>query len=80
MSKIVIEDFSGTICDPKWRDTPLTKDEAESVLVDKCCPICESNLLLPLLRPPKPDWLVHCNHCGSEMLIAVLLNQEAWKA
>lgn len=79
MSKIVIEDFSGTICDPKWRSEPHNQHEAEMALIGKHCIVCGSPMLLPIIRPPIDQWKVHCNHCATEMPIAVLINRKAWK-
>lgn len=65
--------------DPKWRGYPRNKHEAEMAIIGKYCIVCGSPMLIPVVRPPIPDWKVHCNHCGTEMLIAVLLNRKAWK-
>lgn len=43
----------------------------------KPCIVCGSKLVLPVLR--LGPWLVHCNHCGSEIPIAVMLNRQAWR-
>lgn len=77
--KIVIEDFSGTICDPKWRNAPQDKHEADMAVIGKHCIVCGSQSLLPIIRPPIPVWKVHCNHCATEMPIVVILNRKAWK-
>ena len=75
----------------KWNDVPMTKEEAEAALKRQpCCLACGSQMLLPLVRPPidtvrrfsAPSvhvWRAHCNHCGSEVPIAVMLNNEAWR-
>lgn len=65
--------------DPKWRNVPTTKRQAERAVEGKLCLVCGSPLLLPIIRPPIDVWKVHCNHCGTEMPIAVLLNRKAWK-
>lgn len=64
----------------KWRDMPKNKDEADMALLGKRCLVCGSSLLLATNRPPIDIWKVHCNHCATEMPIAVLLNREAWKS
>jgi hypothetical protein len=74
----VQEDFSGTICDPKWRNAPEDIKQAEAAIVGLQCPMCYSPLLLPIIRPPIPVWKVHCNHCATEIPIVVLLNRVAW--
>jgi len=64
----------------KWNNVPTTKEEAESALKRQpCCLACGSQMLIPLVRPPIKAWSVHCNHCGSEIPIAVMLNNEAWR-
>lgn len=68
-----------TTTDPKWNGSPETSDEAAEAIKGKLCIICGSNLLLELIRRPRPDWIAHCNHCGSEVMIAVMLNRVAWK-
>lgn len=79
MTKIIIEDFSGTTCDPKWRMSPEDKQEAEFLIAGRKCLVCGSPLLLPIIRPPINVWKVHCNHCATEMPIVVLINRKAWK-
>jgi len=64
----------------KWDDVPTTKEEAEAALKRQpFCLACGSQMLIPLVRPPIDAWRVHCNHCGSEIPIAVMLNNEAWR-
>lgn len=66
----------------KWDGTPTTLAEAWSVLARphcSACLACGSDMLVPIVRPPIDAYRVHCNHCGSEIPIAVMLNQEAWK-
>ncbi len=65
--------------DPKWRNAPTNELQARRALIGKRCIVCGSPLLLAIIRSPIPDWKVHCNNCATEMLIAVLLNREAWK-
>src|SRR5665647_461212 len=55
-AKIVQEDFSGTICDPKWRNAPQNIGQAEAAIVGLQCPLCYSPLLLPTIRPPVNVW------------------------
>lgn len=62
----------------KWLNAPKSKSAADQAIKSKWCPICSSKLLLALVRPPLVDWRVHCNHCGMEVAIAVLINREAW--
>ena len=64
---------------PKWNGTPTDKHEAEMALIGKHCIVCGAPMLLALIRPPRPEWLAHCNHCGTEMLIVVLLNRRVWR-
>ncbi len=64
----------------KWLDTPTIIEDAERALQRHPeCVACGSTLLLPLLRPPIDAYRVHCNHCGSEIPMAVMLNREAWR-
>lgn len=64
----------------KWKGNPKDFDQAKTALIGKCCIVCGSPLILAIIRPPIPEWKMHCNHCGTEMNIAVLLNRKAWKA
>lgn len=64
---------------PKWRGNPKDKHEADMAVIGKHCIVCGYPVLIPIVRSPVPDWKYHCNHCGAEMLIAVLLNRKAWK-
>lgn len=73
------EDEHEDLRDPKWMCLPDVKSEADKVLLGKRCPACNSPYLLPLKRLPVPDWKAHCNSCGSEFLIAVILNRDAWQ-
>lgn len=77
-AKIVQEDFSGSIADPKWRNAPQDIKQAEAAIVGLQCPMCYSTLLLPIIRPPANVWKVHCNHCATEIPIVVLINRVAW--
>jgi len=63
----------------KWANNPNSAHEADIAIQGKRCIVCNSPLLIPFLRPPRPDFIIHCNHCGSEILAAVMLNREAWK-
>lgn len=68
-----------SITDAKWDNSPRNLLEANKAIHGKECPVCGCPLLLlAITRKPFPDWRVHCDHCGSEMLIAVLINREAW--
>jgi hypothetical protein len=66
----------------KWDDTPVTLEQAKAVLARPACSAClacGSKLVLPISRPPIDAYRAHCNHCGSEIPIAVMLNREAWQ-
>ena len=63
----------------KWKGAPKSHLEAGVALTDRKCPMCRSDMLLSIIRPPSETWRAHCNHCGSEFPIAVILNREAWR-
>jgi len=65
--------------DPKWKNAPKNKDEAKQIAFGKHCLTCGSDMLVYFIRPPIDVWKVHCNHCATEMPIAVLINRQAWK-
>ncbi len=62
-----------------WIGSPKTFHQAKMAVIGKYCIVCGCPALLAILRPPIPNWLVHCNHCSTEMPIAVLLNRKALK-
>ncbi len=64
--------------DCKWIGSSKTWSQAKMAVIGKHCIACGSPALLAMLRIDT-DWLVHCNHCSTEMPIAVLLNRKAWK-
>ena len=66
----------------KFSRTPKTQLEARLALQrHPCCKcvVCGSRLVLAVLRPPCPHWMIHCNNCGSELPFHVALNREAWR-
>lgn len=66
----------------KWDNTPLTLAQAKVVLERSdcsACLACGSRMILPIYRPPIEAYLAHCNHCGSEIPLAVMLNRSAWQ-
>jgi hypothetical protein len=65
--------------DPKWLNEPSDYSEAEKAVKGRPCPLCAARMLISIIRYPLQNWRAHCNHCGSEFLIAVLLNRKAWK-
>lgn len=65
---------------PRWRNTPRCFEEAKDALENAGpCLACGARLLLPIVRPPVEIWKAHCNHCGSEVPLAVMLNREHWQ-
>lgn len=66
----------------KWKDAPRTFEQAKAALsrpICSACPVCNSSLLLAIIRPPSELWKAHCNSCGSEITIAALMNRKAWR-
>ncbi len=64
----------------KWFGVPTSKSEADIFISTRpLCLCCGSDLLVALVRPPIDAWRVHCNYCGSEVPIAVMLNNDAWR-
>lgn len=73
-----MKDLFGII-EPKFRGAPESYPQAKARLRGKGCPLCGSHLLLPIMSEPAIVWKAHCNHCGSEVPIVVLLNRDAWR-
>jgi hypothetical protein len=44
----------------------------------RCCVVCGSALILPIKRAPMPHWILHCNHCGSEVPMFVADDIARW--
>ncbi len=64
----------------RWGGTPVTLEAAADALKDyPACIACGSHLLVAIKRPPVDAFRAHCNHCGSEIPIAVMINREAWQ-
>ncbi len=63
----------------RFNGNPRTAGEIKTALHGARCPVCSSDLLIGVYRPPIPDCKAHCNHCGTELPIFVLLNQKAWR-
>lgn len=64
----------------KFDNVPETAEAArEAILAYPCkgCVVCGSRLVLSVVRVV--GVYVHCNHCGSEVPFAAVLNQEAWQ-
>ncbi len=62
----------------KFDGVPRDYDAALELLKTRCCALCGSRLLVAIHRH-ELVWNAHCNHCGSEVPFAVLLNQKAWR-
>lgn len=60
----------------KFNGAPEDINQAIASVRGKKCPVCKSKLLGVIKRH---EYTAHCNHCGSQYLVFVLLNQEAWK-
>jgi hypothetical protein len=66
----------------KWMGVPTSQAQAqEALLKPPCskCAVCNSNMVIAILRPPMTDWRIHCNHCGSEVGFHVVLQRAAWR-
>lgn len=67
----------------KWKNYPKTYAGAKAALSESggcACVVCgRKHLVLPITRPPSDNWRVHCNHCGSEVPLAVVMNLKAWR-
>lgn len=65
----------------KFSCAPKSRDEADNWIRIRAlrCVACGSDMLLTILRRPMPDWRAHCNFCGSEYPVFVLLNRGAWQ-
>lgn len=66
----------------QWSGVPKDYQSALKAIQNaKCgrCVVCGSALVLPIIRPPIPQWRIHCNHCGSEIPFHAVLNREAWR-
>jgi transcription elongation factor Elf1 len=62
-----------------WKGQPKTADEARIALSEETCPICNAKMLVSIVRQPNTDWKAHCNCCGMEVTIAVILNRAEWQ-
>lgn len=54
--------------------TTTPESEVRAVLTATHCLVCDSDLLLPVMRSV-PVWKVHCNTCGSEVPLHVHLDR-----
>lgn len=64
-----------------WENNPTNKQEAEEAIKEKTCFFCGSPLLIVFVRKPALEhWKVHCNTCGTEIAIGVMLNANRWRA
>ena len=63
----------------KWNGAPKTLKAAEKLCKAGSCIICNSRLLVAFRRYHDSPWIAHCNHCASQVPLAVMLNREAWK-
>ena len=66
----------------KWKNVPKTFVSAKAALARlpcSACVVCNSRLLLVIIRPPATDWRIHCNHCGAEVGFHAVINRKAWR-
>ena len=66
----------------KWQHVPKTFVSAKAALSRppcSACVVCNSRLLLPIIRPPATDWRIHCNNCGAEVGFHAVINRKAWR-
>lgn len=62
----------------QWDCVPVDVESATRFASTARCVLCQSKLLVAIKRPPIDAFRVHCNHCGSEVPIAVMINRAAW--
>jgi transcription elongation factor Elf1 len=66
----------------KWQDVPKTLEDAKAALaLPSCsaCVVCNSKMILPVIRPPVKTWLIYCNNCGAEIGFHAVINRKAWR-
>jgi hypothetical protein len=63
----------------RWAGEPKSLSEAKRAICGRTCLVCGSALLVTFIRPPIPNWRVHCNNCATEVNVSVMLNLKEWK-